>query len=240
MFQSLQQLFKLQKRITGKKRKVKLHPEVQMRAKPTAHRTSGDVFMWVYLRTVVDVVLFSVTSGEHLDSGHCPPLLPVEGMCRGRPRCAAQEKFTNFCYQSIMYVTPATPTPTHPPPASLTAPVSIAQLCMSALASFHSFSVASIMDRHLLRSAAWSVRKPTIQQARCKNNNEPIRLTGKWGGSFVNFWKCKQAEFFVRQIIITGCQIMKGGQMSANVRKIDWAGGSGWDKKWWNGNRNCV
>lgn len=42
----------------------------------------------------------------------------------------------------------------------------------------------------------------------------------------MNFWKGKQAESFVRQIIITGCQIMKGDgsvQMSENL--------TGWEEE---------
>lgn len=55
-----------------------------MHAEPTAHSISGNVFMQVYLELELTVVLFSATSGEHSDSGHCPPLLLVEGICRGK------------------------------------------------------------------------------------------------------------------------------------------------------------
>lgn len=46
-------------------------------------------------------------------------------------------------------------------------------------------------------------------------------------GSFMNFRKGKQATFS-RRFIITGCQIMKGGERDANVRKKQ----TGQDKKW--------
>lgn len=101
--------------------------------------------------------------------------------------------------------------PIHHSCAPLTAvAVSIAQLYMTAFANFHGFSVAFIMDRHLLRSVASTVRKSTTQHVQRKNKR-PIKLTAKWGGSFMNFWKCKQAESFVGQITITGWQIMKEG-----------------------------
>lgn len=148
------------------------------------------------------MVLFLTTSGEHSDSGHSPPVCGGDVQRRGLMYCL--KKIQDFCYRSIMYVTPSTR-------ASLTAVVSIAQLYMTDFANFHGFSVAFIMDRHLLRSVASTVRKPTTQQVQRKNN-KPIKQTAKWGGSFMNFWKCKQAESFVRQIIITGCQIMKGGR----------------------------
>lgn len=133
-----------------------------------------------------------------------PPLGGRNVPRRGLIYCS--KKALNFRYQSIMYVTPSS-TPLLP----LWQWHSIAQLYMTALAKFHSFSVAFIMDRHLLRSALSTISKFTTQQAKHKNN-KPVKLTAKWGGSFMNFWKCKQAESFVRQIIITGCQIMKGGR----------------------------
>lgn len=114
-----------------------------------------------------------------------------------------------------------------PSSASLTAVVSIAQLHMTGFANFRGFSVAFIMDRHLLRSVASTVREPTAQQEQSKNN-KPIKLTAKWGGSFMNFWKCKQAKSFVRQIIITGCRIMKGGRwVQMSEKWTGWEGGGG-------------
>lgn len=64
------------------------------------------------------------------------------------------------------------------PCVSLTAVVSIAQLYTTAFANFHSFTVAFIMDRHLLRSVASTVGKPTTQQVQRKYN-KPIKLTAK-------------------------------------------------------------
>lgn len=179
----------------------------------TAHRTLGNAFYVSLFRAVVDVVLFFVTSGEHSDSGHCPPFFGGGNILR---------QGLMYCFKKVRLPLPVNNVcdhPIHPSSASLTVALSIAQLYMTA--NFHSFSVAFIMDRHLLRSAASSVRKLGIQQARRKNNNKPITLTVKWGGSFLNFWKCKQTESFVRQIIITRCQIMKGGrwvQMSGKKR----------------------
>lgn len=50
-----------------------MNPKVRMCAQATAHRTLGNAFYVSLFRAVVDVVLFFVTSGEHSDSGHCPP-----------------------------------------------------------------------------------------------------------------------------------------------------------------------
>lgn len=49
-------------------------------------------------------------------------------------------------------------------------------------------------------------------------------LTSKWRGSFMNFWKCKQAETFVRKIIILGCQIMKMLGTESKCQR-NWMGG---------------
>lgn len=75
------------------KGKVKFEPKIQMHAGPTAHSTSGNVFfMQVYFDMELTAVLFSATSEEHSDSGHClllmyylkksPRLpLPVNNVC---------------------------------------------------------------------------------------------------------------------------------------------------------------
>lgn len=90
---------------------VKLYSEVQMCVEATAHRTLGNAFYVSLFRAVVDVVLFFVTSGEHSDSGHCPPFFGGGNIPRqGLMYCL--RKVRDFRYQSIMYVT----TPSiHPP-----------------------------------------------------------------------------------------------------------------------------
>lgn len=114
--------------------------------------------------------LVSDTSGELSNPGHCLHLPLVEGGILKK----------DFHYQSSV----------HP----LWLPDRSRHSFMRQLpVKFRSFSATFIMDGHLLRSVALTFRKPNAAQC---HRNKAVTLTAKWGGSFMNFWKGKQAETF--------------------------------------------